>query len=221
MGDYSGGPTEEQQQLLELVGERVDAATVPGFGRTTPERPPPPTPEELQLKAEAKARGERQLMEAVRVFGDKMDADRFRTSLTLLEEAREAFRFAGSNIERERDGVMGNLYAVIIAEQERSLRVAKLVRMKKLLELTKLKRKGEAMGIDPDELEAVLEGEAEVKSASDGDGGGAGGDRAGDGSGDAALADDILAAWRKEGVDAGGAEIDELSDQIQKLEDSL
>ena len=37
-------------------------------------------------------------------------------------------------MERERDYVMGNLYAVIRAEEERAQRVSKLVRMKKLLE---------------------------------------------------------------------------------------
>ena len=38
----------------------------------------------------------------------------------MLEEARSSFRRAGSEVERERDGVVGNLYAVIRAEEERS-----------------------------------------------------------------------------------------------------
>ena len=50
---------------------------------------------------------------------------------------------------------MGNLYAAIRAEAERAQRVAKLVRMKKLLELTKQKKKAEALGIDPDAIEEV------------------------------------------------------------------
>ena len=64
-------------------------------------RPPPPSKEELQLKAEAKERGEKQLMQAVNVFADKADETRFGRALTLLEEARESFRFAGPSVERE------------------------------------------------------------------------------------------------------------------------
>ena len=64
-------------------------------------------------------------MNTVQVFGDKSDGERFGKALALLEEARAAFRSAGSEVERERDGVLGNLYAVIRAEEERSQRVAK------------------------------------------------------------------------------------------------
>ena len=56
------GVTEEQRQLLDLVGQRVDAAVVPGFGRTVAARPAPPSEEELKERADAKARGERALM---------------------------------------------------------------------------------------------------------------------------------------------------------------
>ena len=38
----------------------------------------------------------------------------------------------------------------------RDQRVKKLVRMKKLLELTKQKRKAETLGIDPEDFEAAL-----------------------------------------------------------------
>jgi hypothetical protein len=208
-----GGPTEDQQQLLDLVSQRVDAAAIPGFGRQSPERPPVPSKEELQLKAESKERGEKLLMEAVSVFGNKADGERFGVALRLLEEAREAFRFAGSQVERERDYVMGNLYAVIRAEEERAQRVSKLVRMKKLLELTKLKRKAETLGIDPDAVEAVMsESEApQAAEAVDEALGGAEPD----------LADDILEAWRREGVDADGKEVDDLERAIQDMEDTL
>ena len=219
-----GGPSEEQKQLLGLVGERVDAAVVPGFTKqTAATRPPPPTKEELEPKAEAKARGERQLMEAVRVFGNKVDPTRFGEARRLLEEAREAFRFAGSSVERERDAMMGNLYAVINAEEERNERVKKLVRMKKLLELTKLKRKAETLGVDPEALEAVLsaEGSAQAENApgeaDEADGGG--GTDALDEEED--LAGDILEAWKREGVDAEGKEVDELEAKIRDLEDTI
>lgn len=61
------------------------------------------------MRAEAKAKGERALMLTVSVFGDKTDEARFGKSLALLEEARANFRRAGADVERERDGVMGNL----------------------------------------------------------------------------------------------------------------
>ncbi len=152
--DAAGGATDEQQQLLSMVAARVDAALVPGVSKTA-RRPPPPTREELELRAEAKARGDKALMRSVSVFGDKSDAERFGKALELLEEARAGFRRAGSDVEREREGVMGNLYSAIRAEEERAQRVAKLVRMKRLLELTKQKKKAETLGIDPDAFEEV------------------------------------------------------------------
>lgn len=207
------GPTAEQQQLLDLVSQRVDAAAVPGFGQQSPVRPPVPSKEELQLKAESKERGEKLLMKAVSVFGNKADGERFGVSLQLLEEAREAFRFAGDQVERERDPVMGNLYAVIRAEQERAQRVSKLVRMKKLLELTKLKRKAETLGIDPDAVEAVVS-ESETSQAVEAVDEALGG-------ADPDLADGILEAWKREGVDAEGRDVDALERQIQDMEDTL
>ena len=174
--EAEGGPSTEQAQLLEMVGARVDAAVMPGFGKTTAPRPPPPSEDELRKRAEAKAAGEKKLMETVSVFGDKTDEGRFAKAFKLLEEAREAYRAAGSDVEREREPVLGNLYAVVRAEEERTQRVAKLVRMKRLLELTKQKKKAEALGIDPDLLERGEEEE-------DGEGEGEGGARGGGGGG--------------------------------------
>ena len=196
------GPSDEQQQLLRLVSERVDAAVMPGFGRTEAKRPPPPTKEELQARAEAKARGERALMNTVQTFGNKADPERFGKAMALLEEARANFRRAGDAVERERDGVMGNLYSAIRAEEERAQRVKKLVRMKRQLELVKQKRKAEVMGIDPDEFEASQQAPAD---------GAEGGD----------MADDILAAWKAEDLDDEAAELDELERQIDDLESQL
>ena len=201
-----GGPSEEQQQLLNLVSQRVDAAVMPGFGRAEAKRPPPPTKKELEERAEAKARGERALMNTLETFGNKEDGERFGKALAYLEEARAAFRRAGSDVERERDGVVGNLYAVIRAEEERSQRVAKLVRMKRLLELTKQKRKAETLGIDGDDFEAMIEqGGSEPAAEAPSEN----------------TADDILSAWRAEGLDAEGQKLDALERQVQDLEDSL
>ena len=67
------------------------------------------------MRAEAKEKGDKALMQAVQVFGDKRDGDRFRKALALLDEAREGFRYAGSDVERERDAVMGNLFSAILS----------------------------------------------------------------------------------------------------------
>lgn len=221
--DAAGGPTDEQLELLAMVTARVDSALVPGVSKTV-NRPPPPTPEELKLRTEAKSRGDKALMQSVSVFGDKSDGERFGKALKLLEEAREGFRRAGSEVERERDGVVGNLYSAIRAEEERAQRVAKLVRMKRLLELTKQKKKAETLGIDADEFEAVATAVAETKEASaaaaaktedvavDVD------DAAPPGND---LAEGILAEWRKEGVSQIDDEIDQLERQIENLEDTL
>ena len=46
---------------------------MPGFARTTAERPSAPTKEEQRRRAEAKALGERTLMRTITVFGNKTD----------------------------------------------------------------------------------------------------------------------------------------------------
>jgi len=199
------GPSEDQQSLISLVSSRVDAALL--GGKKEIKRPPPPTAEELKIRADAKARGERALMNCVQAFGDKSDEARFGKAQALLAEARSNFRRAGDEVERERDNVMGNLYSAIRAEEERSQRVKKLVRMKKLLELTKQKRKAETLGIDPEDFEAALS----EPSAS----------AAPPAPAPESMADDILSAWKAEGVDAEGQKIDELERQIEDLEDSL
>ena len=192
------GPTEDQLQLLNLVSDRVDSALLT---RKEVTRPPPPTEEELKERATAKMRGERALMNAVSAFGDKSDTERFGKALALLEESRANFRRAGPDMERERENVLGNLYSAIRAEEERSQRVTKLVRMKKLLELTKQKRKAETLGIDGEEFEAAQAEAAPPPESS--------------------MADGILSEWKKEGLDAEGAEVDKLQRQIDELEDTL
>ena len=223
---YGEDITDEQQQLLTLVSQRVDQAVVPGFGKTTRERPPAPTKAEIEAKAEAKAQGDRAMMLTVQIFGDKSDEARFGKALAMLEEARSSFRRAGSEVERERDGVVGNLYAVIRAEEERSQRVAKLVRMKRLLELTKQKKKAEALGIDGDDFEEMVTRQQEVEEQSQQSQAGvqsddsSGSEGGGEGR-EEDLTSEILDAWRAEGLDAEGQEVAELERQIEDLEDTL
>ena len=106
-------------------------------------------------------------------------------------------------------------------------RVAKLVRLKRLLELTKQKRKAEALGIDPDafeELQATQEQQAAEAAEAAAAAAAAAEARAARRSPDEfddAPTDEILAMWRAEGLDANGKEIDELERKVQDLEDSL
>ena len=105
--DAAGGPSAEQADLLALVGSRVDQAVVPGFGRTA-QRPPTPTKQELAARTRAKMEGDTVLMGSVQAFSNKTDSARFGTSYALLDEARDCYRRAGSDVERERDAVMGS-----------------------------------------------------------------------------------------------------------------
>jgi hypothetical protein len=211
-------PTQEQLELLELVSARVDASLVPGFSKKEAARPTPPTKEELAARTQAKLDGDRQLMEAVQVFSNKADGERYGKALELLEAARQLFRRAGADVERERDAVMGNLYAAIRAEEERAQRVAKLVRMKKMLELVKQKRKAEALGIDPDTFEARVNGSEETADSAAATSSDAPGVEVVEG---AAVTEEILEAWRSEGVDPESIEVDRIQREIDELEDLL
>uniref|UniRef100_A0A7S2HY02 Uncharacterized protein n=1 Tax=Haptolina brevifila TaxID=156173 RepID=A0A7S2HY02_9EUKA len=236
MYERSGSARPEQIELLNLVGTRIDQAVAPGLSLAEVRRPPPPTKEQLAARSKAKLDGDRALMQAVQVFGNKADGERFGKSIALLEEARQLFLTAGSEVERERDAVMGNLFAAIRAEEERAQRVAKLVRMKKMLEVVKQKRKAEALGIDGEEFDrAMSTDEAESERATSAPTlqavqgqGEAAGERGSTSSGEiadkdtgASLTDDILQAWRRDGVDPNSVEITRLEQDIEDLEGSL
>ena len=109
---------------------------------------------------------------------------------------------------------------MIRAEEERQQRVEKLVRMKRILELTKQKKKAEALGIDEEEFEAVMSGAPTTPTAPV-DGGVVGGGMADGGAGEGDLADEILSAWKAEGLDDKGMDVDDLQRRIDDLEGSL
>jgi len=217
--DAAGGPSAEQADLLALVGSRVDQAVVPGFGRTA-QRPPTPTKQELAARTRAKMEGDTVLMGSVQAFSNKTDSARFGTSYALLDEARACFRRAGSDVERERDAVMGNLFAAIRAEEERAQRVSKLVRMKKMLELVKQKQKAKTLGIDEQDFQESLDADGNGSEAMEADIE-AGASSVDSSAADSSLADDILGAWQREGVDASSGEIARMEAEIEDLEDSL
>ena len=152
--------TSDQQALLALVGTRVDAALdlAKARGRRDADRP-------SAEQTAAKAKGDRVLMEAVSTFSNKSDPSRFAKSLRLLDAAREAYRAAGSGVEREREYTLGNLYSSIRAEAERVERVAKLLRLKKVAEAAKLKRQRQELGIEADDWAQAVEGALRARDA--------------------------------------------------------
>ena len=64
-----------------------------------------------------------------------------------MQAARDCYAAAGDDgkLAREEEPVVGNLYAVILQQQEMDARWAKLVRIKKLGDLVKLKNGYEKM----------------------------------------------------------------------------
>jgi len=215
-GELKGGPSAEQSELLALVGVRLDAAAAPGISASSEPRASPTSKEQLAARTEAKLDGDNIMMEAVQVFGNKSDAERFQKSFALLEQARARYRAAGSDVERDRDGVLGNLYAAVRAESERAERVKKLVRLKRQLELVKQKRKAQSLGLDPDTVEsamAVAAANHSTDSSAVVDGG-----AVDDGQ---AMTGGILETWRRENVDGESQEMEWLQREIDELEDSL
>ena len=89
--------------------------------------------------------------------------------------------------------------------------VQKLVRMKKLLELTKQKRKAETLGIDADEFEESIAPTQPAPSPPPTQPAPA----------PSNTADDILAAWKEEGLDSEAQDVDDLARRIDELEDTL
>lgn len=154
---YGHGATAEQRQLLDLVGQRVDVALVPGLRSAARAEEEPPSEQELAERAAAKLRGDARLMSSVSAFSLKTDAERFSKALGLLDEARTEYRAAGRAIEREREAMVGNLYSSICAEKERSERVAKVLRIQKIAELAKGKRQRQELGLEADDWTQTIE----------------------------------------------------------------
>jgi len=94
------------------------------------------------------------LCESVGVFSSQGPP---RGAIDLVQEARGIFAAAGDGgaLARDREKVLGNLYAVALAEMDRGAKMAKLLEMKKLNDLVKLKRQAEVFGIDWDAFKEV------------------------------------------------------------------
>ena len=130
----------ERATLLALVQARVDAAVA------------------TRNLAESKTRQQSGSMEAMR-RGDKAIADtvgaiaigEIARAHELLALARSSFAEAGGTAERDREGVLGNLYASLRAEEERQERVKKLLRQKELVEQARAKKKKRDLGLGGDD----------------------------------------------------------------------
>ena len=109
--------------------------------------------------AEAKEAGQRFVMKASKAYTNK----EYATALSHVQAARDCYAAAGDDgkLAREEEPVVGNLYAVILQQQEMDARWAKLVRIKKLGDLVKLKKQAEAFGIDFEEFQRVTGGGVE------------------------------------------------------------
>ena len=102
-------------------------------------------------------------VEKAKLAGDKVFArasacfQGHRGAIDLGQEARGIFAAAGDGgaLARDREKVLGNLYAVALAEMDRGAKMAKLLEMKKLNDLVKLKRQAEVFGIDWDAFKEV------------------------------------------------------------------
>jgi hypothetical protein len=104
-------------------------------------------------------------VEEAKLAGDKVfarasacfQAKDHRGAIDLVQEARGIFAAAGDGgaLARDREKVLGNLYAVALAEMDRGAKMEKLLEMKKLNDLVKLKRQAEVFGIDWDAFKEV------------------------------------------------------------------
>ena len=130
----------ERAMLLALVQARVDAAVA------------------TRNLAESRTRQQSGSMEAMQ-RGDKAIADTvgaiavgdIAQAHELLTLARSSFAEAGGTAERDREGVLGNLYASLRAEEERQERVKKLLRQKELVDQARMKKKQRDLGLGGDD----------------------------------------------------------------------
>ena len=131
----------ERSTLLALVQARVDAAEAKRNLATSTKR-------EQSFAANATMEGDKIVSQ---VSGAIVRKD-FAEAHELLQRARRCFADAGGVVERDREYLLGNLFASLRAEQERVARVKELLRQKELVERARAKKKTDALGLgDEDE----------------------------------------------------------------------
>ena len=132
----------ERNTLLALVQARVDAAVATRNLAASNEH-------QQTAASEATMNGDKAISEVSGAIVRK----EFAKAHELLQIARRWFAEAGGTVERDREYVLGNLFASLRAEEERQARVKELLRLKQLAELAKAKKKAKALGVDEDEFE--------------------------------------------------------------------
>ena len=130
----------ERNTLLALVQARVDAAEAKRNLATSTQR-------DQSFAANATMEGDKIISQVSSAIVRKDFAE----AHELLQRARRCFADAGGVVERDREYVLGNLFASLRAEQERVARVKELLRQKELVERARAKKKANAFGLGDDD----------------------------------------------------------------------
>ena len=130
----------ERSTLLALVQARVDAAEAKRNLATSTQR-------EQSFAANATMEGDKVISQVSSAIVRKDFAE----AHELLQRARRCFADAGGVVERDREYVLGNLFASLRAEQERVARVKELLRQKELVDLARARKKADAFGVGDDD----------------------------------------------------------------------
>lgn len=146
------GALEERQELLDAVSQRLGQAVV-AENQARADEARRKSGVDSEKYAEAKEAGQRFVMKASAAYNKK----EYASALAHVQAARDCYNAAGDDgkLAREEEPVVGNLYAVILQQQEMDARWAKLVRIKQLGDLVKLKKQADAFGIDFEEFQRV------------------------------------------------------------------
>uniref|UniRef100_A0A7S0L0X4 Uncharacterized protein n=1 Tax=Coccolithus braarudii TaxID=221442 RepID=A0A7S0L0X4_9EUKA len=139
-----------KMELIRLVQGRIDVALskkrrAQAYEDAALQAPAGPTPQEVEA---ATFEGDGAVSRAVGAIGRKD----FPLAIQELDRARKAFGLAGQDLERARASTLENVYAAMRAELERSSKVERLLRTKKILQRAKEKEKARQLGLDPDLL---------------------------------------------------------------------
>jgi hypothetical protein len=127
----------ERATLLALVQARVDAAEAKRNLATSSKR-------EQSLAAIKTMEGDK----IVSQVSGAIVRNEFADAHEMLQSARQCFADAGGSVERDREYVLGNLFASLRAEEERVARVKQLLRQKEIVERARAKKKADALGLD-------------------------------------------------------------------------
>lgn len=142
------GLTEQRLELVNIVSQRIDQAVVKAGGGANRE-----SSVQLELRLQkATSTGDALMLKANEAYR----LNEFPLAVDHINAARSAFSAAGDGgmLARARERVLGNLYAAVLAEIERTHRFEKLLKLKRLGDLVKQKKQAAELGIDWSEFQA-------------------------------------------------------------------